>query len=192
MNRQKIALALLLVAFAGALVYSFVGSPKPKKVEKLKYTTGMAANTYRTSSKVDSGAKLRLDLLDRERPRFSGFRRNIFKPVFMSREKMASIRVKPVKPLPPPPPPPPPVPKTPAQIAMEDIGHFVFLGYLQKDNRKTIFLTKDNQIFLLKKGDKINGKYDVAEISENMMTISLAPGGEKVVIPLMQNRTVTR
>jgi hypothetical protein len=72
------------------------------------------------------------------------------------------------------------------------VGQFVFLGYLQKENRKTIFLTKDNQIFLMKKGDRVAGKYEVAAVSENMLTISVSPGGEQVVIPLIQNRPLKR
>jgi hypothetical protein len=75
---------------------------------------------------------------------------------------------------------------------MEEVGQFAFLGYLQKENRRTVFLTKNNEIILVKKGDKIVGKYEVADITENMMTIVVAPGGEQVVIPLQQNRPLTR
>lgn len=188
MNRQKIALALLLFIFACAVVYSFLGGPKPRKAEKLKFTPGMTADAYRKSRRPDNGTRVRIDLLDRENSRFSGFRRNIFRPVFSNRLDMMS-QGKPVKP---PPPPPPPPPKTPAQIAMEDMGRFVFLGYLQRESKKTVFLTRDNQIFLFKKGDRIDGKYDVAEISDSMMTIALAPQGEKVVVPLTQNRPLAR
>jgi hypothetical protein len=84
------------------------------------------------------------------------------------------------------------VEKTPAQVAMEEVGQFAFLGYLQKENRRTVFLTKNNEILLVKKGDRIIGKYEVADISENMMTIALGPGGEQVAIPLQQNRPLGR
>jgi hypothetical protein len=194
MNRQKMALAFLLVLFALALAYSFMGRPKQRSVKKLKYTPGMRIDSYRAITKVQDDKKLRLELLDREMPRFAGFRRNIFRPVFSEEMKLAAISLKPLKPAPPapPPPPPPPVQKTPAQVAMEEVGQFAFLGYLQKENRKTVFLTKNNEIFLVKKGDRIIGKYEVADISENMMTIALAPGGEQVAIPLQQNRPLGR
>lgn len=194
MNRQKMALALLLVLFALALAYSFMGRPQQRSVQKLKYTPGMRIDSNRAITKVQDDKKLRLELLDREMPRFAGFRRNIFRPVFSDEMKLAAIPLKPLKAAPPapPPPPPPPVQKTPAQIAMEEVGQFAFLGYLQKENRKTVFLTKNNEIFLVKKGDKIVGKYEVADISENKMTISLAPGGEQVGIPLQQNRPLVR
>jgi len=194
MNRQKMALVLLLVLFAMALVYSFMGRPQQKSVKKLKYTPGMRIDSYGAINKAKDDKKLHLELLDREMPRFTGFRRNIFRPVFPSEMKLASISLKPAKPAPPapPPPPPPPVEKTPAQVAMEEVGQFAFLGYLQKENRRTVFLTKNNEIILVKKGDKVAGKYEVADISENMLTIALTPGGEQVAIPLQQNRPLGR
>jgi hypothetical protein len=188
------ALALLLALFAAALTYSFMGRPRQRSVEKLKYTPGMRIDAYRSVNRTQDDKKLRLELLDREMPRFSGFKRNIFRPVFSNEMKLSSIPLKPLKPVLPvaPPPPPPPVEKTPAQIAMEEVGQFAFLGYLQKDNRRTVFLTKNNEIVLVKKGDRIVGKYEVADISENMLRITLAPGGEQVDIPLQQNRPLAR
>jgi hypothetical protein len=190
MNRQKMALALLLAVFAISVAYSFMRLPQQRSVVKLKYTTGMKVDSYRMINKAQDDYKLHLELLDREMPRFSGFRRNIFRPIFSNEIKLASIPKKPIKPAPPAPlpPPPPPVVKTPAQIAMEEVGQFAFLGYLQKENRKTVFLTKNNEIILVKKGDKVVGKYEVADINENMMTIAIAPGGEQVVIPLQHSR----
>ena len=188
MNRQKMVLALLLAVFAISLAYSFMRRPQQRSVEKLKYTPGMSVDSYRAINKGQDDKKLRLELLDRDMPRFSGFHRNIFRPVFSNEIKSASIPLKPINPAPPAPPPLPPVEKTPAQIAMEEVGQFAFLGYLQKENRRTVFLTKNSEIILVKKGDKIVGKYEVANITENMMTITLAPEGEQVAIPLQQNR----
>jgi hypothetical protein len=188
MSRKKVVLALLLVVFACALAYSFLGGPKQRKADKLKFKPGMTAESLRPTVRPDNGTRLRIDLLDGESPRFSGFRRNIFRPVFSN---MLAVAM-PAKPLKPPPPPPPPPPPTPAQIAMEEMGRFVFFGYLQRENRKTVFLTRDNQIFLFRKGERIFGKYDVTDISDNMMTIALAPGGEQVVIPLTQNRPLAQ
>ena len=35
------------------------------------------------------------------------------------------------------------------------MARYTFLGFLQKDNRKTVFLSRDKEIVLVKKGDKI-------------------------------------
>jgi hypothetical protein len=194
MSRQKMVLALLLVIFAISVAYSLLRRPQQRTLDKLKYTPGVKADSARITDRSLDGRKLRLDLLDRELPRFSGFHRNIFRPIFSDEMHLPSVAAKHVLPVSPPQPviAPPPVVKSPAQVAMEDVGRFTFLGYLQKGNRRTIFLTKDNEIILLRKGDKISGKYEVAAISEEVMTIKLLQGGEQIVIPLQQNRTLGR
>lgn len=197
MNRQKMVLAILLALFAVSLVVSFLRQPRLKTVDRLKYTPGMKADVPRTAGKVPDDKKLRLDLLDRGAPRFSGFRRNIFQPIFSSKAT-GQIAMKPVLPVPPPPaptppalpPPPPPPPPTPGEQAMQEVAKFTFLGFLQKDNRKTIFLSKDNEIILVKKGDKIAGKYEVATITDDALTINLLSGGDQIVIPLVENKAL--
>jgi hypothetical protein len=191
MDRRKLALAILLVIFAGAVAYAFLRQPPHRTVEKLKYTSGMKAAVSRTAPKVRDDYKLHIELLDKEMPRFSGFRRNIFRPIFAGDIKPSLMPRNPAKmALPVPPPPPPPPPPTPAQMAMEDVARFTFLGFLQKDNRKIIFLTRDNEIFLVRKGDKIAGKYEVASITDEAMAIKLMGTGEQIVVPLTENRAL--
>ncbi|HEX9024028.1 MAG TPA: hypothetical protein VF799_09330 [Geobacteraceae bacterium] len=196
MDRRKLALVILLSIFAGAVTYAFLHQPPRNTVAKLKYTPGMRAEVSRTAKAARSDLKLRLDLLDRDTPRFSGFRRNIFRPIFAGEIKQPLLPLKPVKvvlPVPPPlPPPPPPVPPTPAQIAAEEMAGFKFVGFLKKENRKTVFLARGNELFLVKKGDRIAGKYEVAGITDGSMAIRLAETGEQIVIPLEENRALMR
>ena len=194
MDRRKLTLAVLLVIFAVAVVYSFLRQPPQKSVVTLKYTSGMKADAPRTAVAQDE-KKLRLDLLDKEPPRFSGFQRNIFRPIFAIEMKSPLNLLhagKPVLPAPPPPPPPPYGEPTPAQKAMEDVARFTFLGFLQKDNRKIIFLARDSEIFLVRKNDKIAGRYEIAGISDEALTIKLPANGEQIVVPLMENRALKR
>ncbi len=194
MDRKKLALLILLAVFACAVVYAFWRQPPRRTVERLKYSPGMRADVARAAPKVRNDSKLHLELLDREMPRFSGFRRNIFRPIFAGESKMSLLPRNPVKlPVPPPvPPPPPPPPPTPAQRAMEEMSRFTFLGFLQKENRKIIFLSRDREIFLVKKGDKLAGRYDVASITDQALTIKLAETGEQLVVPLQENRALRR
>ncbi len=71
---------------------------------------------------------------------------------------------------------------------MMEVGRYTFLGFLQKENRKIIFLAKDNEIILVRKGDKIAGKYQVANISDEALTFNLLATGEQIVVPLVENR----
>jgi len=68
-----------------------------------------------------------------------------------------------------------------------EMAKFTFLGFLKKDNKKTIFLHKDNEIILVKKGDKIANKYEVTNITDDALTINSISGGSQIIIPLVEN-----
>ena len=189
MNRQKLVLSVLLALFAVSLVFSFLRTPRQKTVSTLKYAPG--AVTPKTATSGQKGfydKKVRLDLLDRSTGQFSGFRKNIFQPLFQEKRIVhAGPRARTAKPGPLPVPSkaiPPPQP-SPVQ---RDMAQFTFLGFLKKDNRKTIFLTSNNEIFLVKKGDRIAGKYDVVNISDEMIAIHSLENSGEIIIPLIENR----
>ena len=192
MNRQKVILSAVLALFAISLVYSFTHQPSQKTVATLKYTPGTTAEASRQVNRGQDDHKLHLELLDRELPRFSGFRRNIFQPIFHEEIKSPPIVGKPALPIPPPPapalPPPSPPPAPAPDPVRAEMARFTFLGFLQKDNRKIVFLSKDKEIVLARKGDKIAGKYEVANITDEALTINLPVGGEQIVIPLVENK----
>lgn len=141
-------------------------------------------------------SQLHLALLEREQPRFTGFRRNIFAPIFQE-----EVKLPPFKPLPPPPrpvvlpPPPPPVAVAPAlpqqepadAIAAREMAKFTFLGFLQK-GEKTVFLSRDNDIFMAKKGSRLGPNYEVSALSDEALTIRSVADGRELVIPLQDHK----
>jgi hypothetical protein len=166
--------------------------PRQKKVDKLTYLQGMRANSAKPV-KGDDPARVRLELLDPGVSGSVGARRNIFNPIFADEIKISKI------PLPPPPPPPKIVPLPPQPTAIvpivaeptplqRDMAKFTFLGFLKKENKKTIFLSSDKEIFLVKKGDKIAGKYDVTSLTDDALTISSIADGGEIIIPLQENK----
>lgn len=193
MNRQRAILAALLILFACSIVYSVLRMPKQERVAKLTYQPGMTAKPLKADqvSEADA-ARVRLDLLERGAGTLPGGGRNIFHTLFAAGSKKTLI------PLPPPPPPPerivepPPVASAPQVIEptpmQREMATFTFLGFLKKDNRKTIFLSNDKEIFVVKKGDKISGKYDVTALTEEAITITSVSSGGEIVIPLVENR----
>jgi hypothetical protein len=198
MNRQKLVLAVLLLLLVVAVISVFVRWPKQQSVQTLKNTGGATATAPRTpqtpvATPVDE-RRVHLELLTAERPRFSGFRRNIFRPIFQEEGKFTLPPKTFLKPPPPPslppvavqPVPPPPVPTT--SVVQRDMARFTFLGFLKKDGKKTIFLSKDNQIHLVKMGDRIEGKYEATGLSEEALTIRVLSDGNEIVIPLLENR----
>lgn len=186
MNRQKAFLLILLALLVVAAVSAYLRMPRQKSVAQLKHAPGAPAAAGKAAAAQPDDRKLELDLLDRATPRFSGFKRNIF--------RLASLETRKQLTLPPPPPPlPPPAPAPPAAATppppppAPPLAKFTFLGFLQKENRKTIFLAKDNEIFLVKKGDRIANNYEVTNISDDVLTINSISGGGQIVIPLVEN-----
>ena len=186
MNRQKLTLLILVALLALAFVYAYFRTPRQKTVERLANAPGApAAEGTKGTAKVEEN-KLNLALLDRPLPRFSGFKRNIFWLATPETKKKLPPPPPPPPFKPPSPPPPPPPPPPPSPVTME-MAKFTFLGFLKKDNKKTIFLHKDNEIILVKKGDKIANKYEVTNITDDVLTINSISGGGQIVIPLVEN-----
>ena len=190
MNRQRAILAALLIILACSIVYSILQMPKMERIEKLTYQPGMTVKSVKSARSRDADvARVRLDLLERGGGTLPGGGRNIFRALYDISTKKTLI------PLPPPPPPPPPVKilVPPPQVIeptplQREMATFTFLGFLKKDNKKTVFLSTGNEIFVVKKGDKILGKYDVSSVTEEALTIKSIQSGGEVVIPLVENR----
>jgi hypothetical protein len=201
-NKQKLALAILLCLFGVALMYGYLRTPRQKTVNELTYKPGMTAKALRAGKpqaplrndqNVESLAIARVALVS------SAVHKNIFQPIFIEESSTPPL------PLPPPPPPPPkqaqpappappvvtPPPAPPVDPVARDIARFTFLGFLKKDNKKTIFLSSDKEIYLVKKGDKIAGKYDVTNVTDEALTINVASSGNEIVIPLVENRALS-
>ena len=104
--------------------------------------------------------------------------------------KLKAVAIKP-PPLPPVAAPPPkvePPPVAQPETLQSTLARFVFLGYLKKDNRKTIFLSKDKDIILVRKGDKFAGRYEAKSITDQALTIVATDTGEEIIIPLLENQ----
>ncbi|MBJ6800676.1 type II secretion system protein PulP [Geomonas propionica] len=209
MNRQKLALFLLLVALVGAIVYAFVRSPRQQQVSALKNQPGAKATVLRKKpdlapkAAAPAAGVVHLELLEREKPGFSGFRRNIFSPIFREDAKLSALK------LPPPPPPlkklppmpqalpvappqvpPPPPPPTQEQLDETELGRFVFIGFLKKGTEKTVFLSKGGEIYLAKKGSQVGPRFQVSNVTDDAITIKSIQTDRQLVIPLVENRSL--
>lgn len=208
MNRQKLALSLLLIVLAVSIVVSYFRMPHQKEAPSLKNRPGAPATVLRRGPAPAKGAAVddsgvHLALLDRAQPSFGGFRRNIFSPIFREEKSPSTLKLPPPPPppikLPPPPPPvpvhapspPPPPPPTEEQLANQELAKFVFLGFLKKNGEKTVFLSSNNEIFLAKKGSRLGPKYQVSDLTDDAITIKSVAGGRELVIPLLENRALS-
>jgi hypothetical protein len=211
-NKKKLVLFIVLIVLVLAVIWSIVSAPRLKTVSSLTPVTAKIRQTEKKPSGAVAGSGaaaakpvakspalsdervVRLDMLEREQTGFKGYRRNIFKPLFTDEVKLMKQRSAAFKPLPVPPVAVVAQPVIPVQPAVQPetlqstLSHFTFLGFLKKDNRKTIFLSKDKEIVLVRKGEGFAKRYEAIEITDQALTIRVIDSGEEIVIPLSENR----
>lgn len=194
MNRQRLILFALVILFGVAAVWSYTAMPRPKTVSTLTFKPGQpalppAAAAGKPSRESDDGTRLKLSLLEGVPAAFKGYRHNIFKPVFVDETKIVRQQASAAKP----PPAPPKAVVVPAEQVIikaetAPLARFTFLGFLKKGSVKTIFLSSEKDILLVKKGDKIAGRYEAVDISDQALTLIVTDTGDEIVIPLIENR----
>ena len=189
MSRQRLILTLVFGLLLLALGYAYWATPRQQKVAAK--TPTKAAEKRGSDAKAATSTPqgtLRLDLLQREDEEFSGSKRDLF-----------SLRKAP----PPPPPMPPPIqmpvqsllPSTPAVdqeagAVARALGQFTFLGFLQKDGAKTLFLSSQGEIFVAKKGDAFGKQKEfvISDVSAETLTIRQGSGPGIITVSLKEQQ----
>lgn len=185
MNRKKLLLLLLFVVLLLALLYAYLASPGSRRTAAERSTRAPRINS---ATPETQDRMVKLELLDRETEPFKGIQRDLFGDLFP-----------PPKVVKPPPPPPKPVVKppmpvqvkrpSPVEVVRRDLARFTFMGYLRKQESWTIFLSSDNEIFLVQEGDRFgrNDQFHAVEISPEQLVIEQATQG-RIVIPLVEKQ----
>ena len=196
MNRQRLILSILVIIFLIAAAWSYTAVPRPKTVDKLTHAPGRSAKPKTFAAKTSAseaydGRILNIAQLEKAQAEYRGYRRNIFKPIFVDEQKLLKQKAAAIKP----PQLPPVQPQKAAPVApppeSAQLARFTFLGFLKKDAQRTIFLTRDKDIILVKKGDKVAGRYEATSITDQALTLLVTDTGDEIVIPLIENRPLS-
>jgi hypothetical protein len=192
MNRRKLILAVLVGLFVLALVYAFWATPRQQRVAETA-TERRSQRRPASASRVevappDDGTRVRLDLLSREEGTFPGYRRDIFNYPRVAPPKVVKAPV-----APPPPPPSEPVaaveeaPLVPPAV-QKALARFTFLGFLLKEGEKTVFLSSEGEIFVVKKGERFGREKEfyVTDVSAERLTIRQGDDPRAITIPLVE------
>lgn len=183
MNRQKLLLLVLVALLAAAIAYAIFASPRQERVpaQTGKQSARPRPETRGKETGSAFGPSVRLELLEKEKVKFPGVRRDLFGTLFVEKP-----------PAPPPPPPPPvvapPPPPPPVDVVRQELARFTFLGFLKKEGEWTIFLSSGGEIFLVQKGDRFGrgGEFHASEITPERLTIRRGEEGSPIVIPLVE------
>jgi hypothetical protein len=164
-SNQKILLAVLVVIWVVLLAYRIIFHEEPKRVP-LTYRTGQTITKAGSKGSVRHDLILRLDLLNQEPPAPGSGLKNLFLPLHYEPPKSLT----PPTTLPPPPPPPSPE-EIAAEQARQQLSQFRYLGYLNRGDKEQAFLSKGNDLFIVKRGDAIIGTFLLKEANSNFAVI---------------------
>ncbi len=177
MDRQKKILLVLGVIFAITLVYRIYHPFKQAEVAQLTFTgkkTPLAA--AKSENTADDKQKrivnvIRLDLLAAPPPYSATVQKNIFfqavspKPDPAKKKQTQKSRVAQATPTPAPP------RKNPAEQVKQELSTYKIFGTYRQGSKNGVFLEKGKQIFVIHKGDKIEGKYRIKKITDKQITL---------------------
>jgi len=185
-NKKKIILALLVFLFAVALVYRVTHPFKQPKIDNLKYTGGETAGPEKKAGRKDTVASsveaplLKLDVfLNPPEHSRKQIRDLFYDQAGMDNSAAGSDKEKADQ----------SSGGTADQAVIagrveEDLGIFRSFGYMERGGERILFIEKGKQIMLVRKGDRIEDKYLVKEITENELTLTVISSNESVRIDI--------
>ncbi|PKN11934.1 MAG: hypothetical protein CVU69_09995 [Deltaproteobacteria bacterium HGW-Deltaproteobacteria-4] len=185
--KSKRFLGFLIAAFIAALIYGYLQMPKQERVttsDEKSFQQPQAKKQQPGKKTTPPGEKnfprLRTDLLERKSQPYPGVRRNLFSADIVGSQLEEEIEIiieKPPAVIVPPvfvaPPPPPPRQPSPQEIAQKELARYKFVGFFKKGEKKTIFLSVDGEILLVRKGEYLgrDRKYYVVNITDTTLEL---------------------
>ncbi len=186
MNRQKKILLVCCALLVLAIVYALVSGPEKQRV----VTDRPAGREVRQKEPApEERPRVYLELLAPEAGDFPGAERDLFAALFPAPARAPAPPPAPSAPVAPPPPAPeretpssasPPPPSRPVEPPVR----FTYLGFLEADGRRVVFLERDDRIYLAREGETFGDGFRVLELSPDKMVISRGEDGRRQTIPL--------
>jgi hypothetical protein len=186
-DKRKLILAVFVCLFAMSLVYRLTHIYKQPKATTLTYTKEKAVTGDKKAVQKDvttsaQAPMIKLDMFLNPPAHSRDVKKNIFsgQAAPVEHEKVSLETVTETK----------PVGVSPAENAedqiKDDLSAFRSFGYAERGGQKTLFIEKGKQIMLIRKGDRIEGKYIVKDITQNELTLLVIASNEIVHIDLSQ------
>jgi len=185
-DKKKIILGLLILVFAVSLVYRVTHPYRQQKVDRLTYTGGKSETPKKVSNLKEadvSTVEEPLVILDMfYEP--SAHSREQTRNIFSMEEDIEKASALPDQNR---------VDQTAVDNALtmevensieDDLSSFRTFGYMETGKERILFLEKGEQIILIRKGDRIEGKYLVEDITKNELSLRVISNNEKVHIDL--------
>jgi len=181
-NKKKKILVILLAVLLAILLYKFIVPVPRQRVKTLTYTGEKYKNRLNKNIPSEKSPLVdplvRTDILNKPAFNNSKVKRDLFFPQqettsnTINDENVSnndSVES---------------VPKHRAEI---ELPQYSFFGSLIKEGVKTLFLSKGEDIYLVRKGKKLNKDYIVFDIDAQIMTLLLPNTNEEIKIRLQED-----
>lgn len=191
--RQKRLLFILLALLALSALYALWATPRTgtrTEATEADYSA-QPSRSERRGPDADRQS-LHVELLQPAEREYPGFKRDIFAPLFPPpkkvRKPVPEKVVEPVEPFEPEPLEPYEPPEVVRKEVREALARFTFLGFLDKGDERTVFLSSGDDIFLVKEGDRFGekGRFAVLNITTEELSIRQGDDPRLITIPLVE------
>ncbi len=165
-QKHKILIGLCVI-LAIALTYRLMNPFEQETIERLTFARATKVPPPQTGGSMQSQAELRLDLFRSPPLSPVTIQRDLFqKPTLPEPVSGDKPKPKTKKPTPP--------PKSDRQKTEEHFRRFKTFGSYRHGPNVYLFLQRGKQVLVITRGDRIDGKYFVQEVSEKAATITAA------------------
>jgi len=163
MNQKQKILLGLLVTLAIALAYRLTNPFEQETVDRLTYTRATKVASAKDAGATQHQAEVRLDLLRSPPQKTVSIQRDLFRPPSAPQpageDKPAPQASK-------------PRPKSDREKIQEHFERFKTFGSYRHGDTTYLFLQRGKQVLVVSRGDRIDGQYDITDVTEKSATIS--------------------
>jgi len=177
---KKTLLTILLILLGLSAVYSYLYTPRQKRIQTAENEVRDIPSGNRAIS-AENGLRVHLDLLTPSDEPFQSAKKDIFGPLVYyvppPPRPQSPVRVAP--------PPPPPQPKVVAPT--KPLPRFTLLGSIEKAGKLKVFLALGSDVFVVGEGSRFgkSSEYSVTGLTKNLLTLHMAGDDRPITIPLV-------
>ena len=185
-NRKRVVLAVLICLFAVSLIYRITHPYKQPKVDSLTYSSGNLKGRNSKALKKESSVSyaeeslIKMDMFLNPPPHSRVQIKDIFSEQDVTdnmgvlsdgsqSEQISGIGEN--------------VTNQEKKIE-DDLSNLRAFGYMEGEGEKILFIERGKQILLIRKGDRIEGKYLVKDITKTQLILTVVDNDENVYIDL--------
>lgn len=185
-NKNRVVLGILLCLFAVSLIYRITHPYRQPKVDSLTYTGVSSKEGNSTDIQKESGVSppeeslIELDMFLDPPSHSRTSTKDIFSREYVADNGYMPLDESQIE----------QISEDVASVADEeptiedDLSNFRAFGYMESGAERILFIERGKQIMLIQKGDRIEGKYIVKDITKTKLTLTVIDNNENIYIDL--------